>query len=172
MDMDEIVPGVWQGGALDKKIVELMLPTANSASLTRVTQVIDSKPDGIKAILNLCIEYQDTLPADDLMVYKWLPIPKEPKFPGIEWLEGSVEFIEYCKKLSWPILVHCATGFYRASLVVTGYLMKTEKLSPEDALTKLKSKRKVSEFYDEYQKGLQTYFIFLKNAPDKSYHTQ
>ncbi|KAL2610871.1 hypothetical protein R1flu_022563 [Riccia fluitans] len=55
----------------------------------------------------------------------------------LDHLEASMDFIEKGRK-NGRVLVHCLAGVSRSAAVILAYLMRTERLSVEDALTSLR----------------------------------
>eukprot|EP00268_Persea_americana_P014629 TRINITY_DN16548_c0_g1_i1.p1 TRINITY_DN16548_c0_g1~~TRINITY_DN16548_c0_g1_i1.p1 ORF type:complete len:355 (-),score=52.56 TRINITY_DN16548_c0_g1_i1:330-1394(-) len=56
----------------------------------------------------------------------------------LDYLDVCLDFIDESRKEGGSVLVHCFAGVSRSAAVITAYLMKTERLSQEDALESLR----------------------------------
>ncbi|KAJ1395070.1 Tyrosine specific protein phosphatases domain [Sesbania bispinosa] len=56
----------------------------------------------------------------------------------LDYLEVCIDFIDRSRKEGGSVLVHCFAGVSRSAAVITAYLMRTERLSQEDALESLR----------------------------------
>lgn len=74
----------------------------------------------------------------------WLPIHDRPPFPGLDWLEMAVDFIEFAHaKMGWSTMVHCVAGLSRSAMCMTAYLMCRDGLTAEQAINKILLKRPI-----------------------------
>ena len=93
---------------------------------------------GIKSILTLTI---DPLPAeltrDFDIVMGHVPM-QDHQPPSIDALARAVEFIEEQLAAGRAVLVHCLAGEGRTGCVVAAYLVKTEGLSADEAMAKVR----------------------------------
>ncbi|KAJ3427496.1 dual specificity protein phosphatase [Anaeramoeba flamelloides] len=83
------------------------------------------------------VEYPD-------IITKNLPIWDDPEWDLLSVLEECFDFIDKAIKSDGNVLVHCYAGISRSAAVVIGYLMKTKKMSYDDAYLFVKKKRPVA----------------------------
>lgn len=140
MDMSQLDVGLWQGGMPQQS------PT-------------DEWPQPITAVLNLQEEHLDNWPSQ-VLAGLWLPITDGPPAPSLDWLNQAVDFIERSRARGLCVLVHCAAGVSRSSLVTVAWAMKTKHLNRDKAMEFVASKRPVAHpnpaFWDrlaEYEKA-------------------
>ena len=93
----------------------------------------------ITHIINITKEHPNKFPDD--VVYLRLAIEDEKKSNLARHFEETCEFITKALKKSGAVLVHCNLGVSRSSTVVLAYMMKTNHISLQDALTFLRSRR-------------------------------
>ncbi|KAM7269992.1 hypothetical protein ACFE04_029206 [Oxalis oulophora] len=67
-----------------------------------------------------------------------MPIRDMERENLLDYLDVCLDFIETSRKQGSAVLVHCFAGVSRSAAIVTAYLMRTEKLSQEDALESLR----------------------------------
>jgi hypothetical protein len=70
--------------------------------------------------------------------------------------EEAITFINYARKFG-NVLVHCFAGISRSASIVIAYLMKTEKMSYEEALRLCERKRDITCPNDGFIKQLKNY---------------
>lgn len=92
----------------------------------------------VDAVLNLRAESQISLNCKATL---WMPIWDKPEFPGIDWLDTAVKYLESNNDRGWETYVHCNLGVSRSGMVMSAYVMKKENLKLEDAWFMLNEKR-------------------------------
>jgi len=83
------------------------------------------KEQGIKAIMNLCLEIEELAKLEEehgFEVY-YLPIMDEG-FPELEELNKGLDWLDECIYLGKKVLVHCRHGIGRTGTVVFSYLLR------------------------------------------------
>ena len=90
----------------------------------------------------------------------WMPIHDRPPFPGCEWLDMCVDFIIFCRKKGWSLIVHCVAGMSRSAMVMIAFYMKDQNLTVEKAVAKVLAKRPV-EPDPSFVEGLYEYKDYL-----------
>lgn len=68
----------------------------------------------------------------------------------LKYMESTkvLEKIHECRMASKPVLVHCHAGIQRSATIVACYLIKYYKITPEEAIRFIQSKRPIA-FYHE-----------------------
>jgi hypothetical protein len=112
--------------------------------------ILSAPPEGIRAVLNVC-ETEDPY---NVEVHRWEPIADLGPAPGIDWLRSQVEFIDRQRKAGLPVYVHCRAGVNRSAMVVVAYLMWRDRLTREEALAVIRSKRPRIAPFEVYQRYL------------------
>ena len=79
---------------------------------------------------------------EDKLVYKRLPVLDVCETNISEIFQEAFEFIEQVKSRNGKVLIHCQAGVSRSATITTAYLMKTENISMDNALNKVKKTRK------------------------------
>lgn len=84
----------------------------------------------------------------------------------LQYFEKTFKFIDDARKKGGRVLVHCNAGISRAGTMVTGYVMKTQKLSMSQAMTFAQSKRRMNPIdpNEGFLKQLKKYEEMLKAA--------
>ncbi len=112
--------------------------------------ILSEPPDGIRAVLNVG-ETRDPYSA---IVHRWEPIPDLGPAPSLDWLRSQVAFIDQQRKAGRPVYVHCRAGVNRSAMVVAAYLMWRDRLTRDEALAVLRSKRRRIMPFEVYQEYL------------------
>lgn len=113
----------------------------------------------VDAVLNLRAESQLTLNATATL---WMPIWDRPPFPGIDYLDTAVRFLESNYERGWETYVHCNLGVSRSSMVVIAFIMKQQRLKVEKAWALYNEKRPAWP-NSEFQIGLFSWENYLKD---------
>jgi protein-tyrosine phosphatase len=132
VDITEIVPGLWQGADPGKEL-----------------------PSNIGVVVNLACECPIKVYHENMVGVLWMPT-QDGTYPGAAWLDCIVRYI-IAAKASQTVLVHCVAGRSRSTLVVAAYLMATQKISADAALTIIHEKRPIICPAPEYLKALHEY---------------
>ncbi|KAL1915323.1 uncharacterized protein VTP21DRAFT_6781 [Calcarisporiella thermophila] len=82
-------------------------------------------------------------PFPELFSYKKIDIEDVPESNILEHLEDTYVFIESAIKAEGTVLVHCMAGISRSATVVIAYLMKSQKLTLEEAYDTVRAARSV-----------------------------
>ena len=61
--------------------------------------------------------------------------------PEFDDLISSVDFIHQRLENNEPVMVHCLAGLGRTGTILACYLVKYEKMSGDDAITKIRKER-------------------------------
>ena len=110
MDYNKIEDGLYQGGMLGRV------------------------PSEINAIINLRSEVNDKLDPGQVRAYVWLPIDDVDFWPGDTWLDTAADILASLRYFGLNVLVHCAAGISRASMVVCGYLIRHRGMTFDQAM--------------------------------------
>jgi predicted protein tyrosine phosphatase len=96
----------------------------------------------IVAIVNCCYSLPNIFPTT--LAYKNVRIDDSLDAPLMDYIPSTIKFIEeYMKQGS--VLVHCMAGISRSVSVVIAFLMKSQQLTYDDALTLVKTRRSVAK---------------------------
>jgi protein-tyrosine phosphatase len=133
MDYNEIEPGLYQG--------------------SRFTDL----PPEINAIVNLRSMVPDNIDPSRVKAYAWFPIPDIQQWPGDNWLEMVVDTIANFRHNNLNVLVHCAAGISRASMVVCGYLIRHRGMTYQQAMDRIGQRRPVAHPNATFVEGLKGY---------------
>jgi len=74
-----------------------------------------------------------------------IPAHDYPDYPITQHFEEANEFIDINRKSGKSVYVFCAAGVSRSPTFVIAYLMKTMKMTVDDAINLVKSRRKMIE---------------------------
>jgi protein-tyrosine phosphatase len=88
--------------------------------------------EGITAVVNLRLEYQDFFGPPLPLAYLWLPVVDFTN-PSMEQLLLGTQFIETAVKTGGRVLVHCRLGVGRSPTMAAAYLVRTG-LSVDEAV--------------------------------------
>jgi protein-tyrosine phosphatase len=102
--------------------------------------------NGIKAMLTSAVEANFTPDNSVTPNYLKLPAMDYPAFSLEPYLEQAADFINLSMSLT-NVLVHCMAGVSRSVSFVIAYLMKYRKMTFEDALILMRSRRSVVKIY-------------------------
>ncbi|KAH9520257.1 dual specificity phosphatase 19 [Bulinus truncatus] len=94
---------------------------------------------GVTHILNVASGIENLFP--DLFTYLSLEFRDLPEFPIIQGFQKAINFIDDARKANGCVLVHCNAGISRSAAVVMAYLIKTERMTVNEAFSFLRSKR-------------------------------
>jgi ADP-ribosyl-[dinitrogen reductase] hydrolase len=118
---------------------------------------IDRLPAEINAVVNVCFEFTDKLDPNKVRAYAWLPIWDEQKWPGDGWLDMAADVVASFRHAGLNVLVHCAGGVSRSTLVVCGYLIRHRGMTYDQAMEFVTAKRPVANPNDTFKQGLKEY---------------
>ena len=114
----------------------------------------------INYVLNCAIECRNNLPKNIKELH--LKIRDLENFEIVDFFESANEFINKCKNMGENCLVHCKLGISRSAAVVIAYLIKYYKVSTDEAVDFVKSKRTSIKPNDGFMRQLYTYEKMLK----------
>jgi len=83
--------------------------------------------------------------------------------PTIVEIDSTINFIKNEIEAKRPVLVHCAAGKGRTGTILGAYLLKKERLSAKDAITRIRNLRPGSIQTDSQEKSLYEYENYLKD---------
>lgn len=147
-DISLIEPGLYQGAGLAHS-------QESNGSLT------DIVPEPITAVVDLQQEHEDLIiPSPRMKSLLWFPIP-DAEFPGVTWLDSVVTAVLALRAMGCDVLVHCAAGVSRSSLVTCAVLMDRHKIGCEEALAIVRKGRPVASPNSSFMEGLKKYEEYL-----------
>ena len=82
--------------------------------------------------------------------------------PDLDVLIKTIDYMDNHIEHHKPVLIHCNGGHGRTGTLVTGYLMKKENVSLEEALIKVKKLRKKIPHKHRQQEVLKKYESYLQ----------
>lgn len=120
-------------------------------------------PPGIDAIVNLTepSEKAFRLPQGRFVRMMFAPIP-DRDFPGIKWLDATVETILEWWNRGLSVLIHCTAGISRSVMVMAAVFMKLHMSTRDGALEVIARERPVLNPNRSFLMGLQQYENFLR----------
>jgi protein-tyrosine phosphatase len=148
--MQEIIPGPWLGSQealYDEKLLErndithivTVMPTFINKLGIRTTQLSSEVHQYYDSKLSRLI-----IPADDISTQNML-----------QYFPRSTEFILHALCDGGCVLVHCLAGASRSPTVVAAFLMKVYRLTPSQAVAKIRESRPlvrpIVSFFDQLQ---------------------
>ena len=112
---------------------------AGSAIPTSKEEVNWLQQEGVKSIVTIREEPLDDDWIDDI---EYLHIhSNDMGVPEFDDLISSVDFIHRQLENNKPVMVHCLAGLGRTGTILACYLIKYEKMSADDAITKIRKER-------------------------------
>ena len=112
---------------------------AGSAIRTSKEEIDWLKEEGVKSIVTIREEPLDDDWIDDI---EYLHIhSNDMGVPEFDDLIFSVDFIHRRLENNEPVMVHCLAGLGRTGTILACYLIKYEKMSADDAITKIRKER-------------------------------
>ncbi len=135
MDFDEIVDGLYLGGAL-------------SAALWQAL-----REQGVTVCLSLRSEEMDDFGAVEPEAFLWLPTV-DGTAVGTTRLLLAADFIHSALSTGQRVFVHCAAGVGRSPMACAAYLMKHRRMSLHDALSLIEDRRPWVALNRRQQEGL------------------
>jgi atypical dual specificity phosphatase len=117
---------------IEKKLAGSAIPTSKE-------EVDWLKEEGVKSIVTIREEPLDDDWIDDI---EYLHIhSNDMGVPEFDDLISSVDFIHRQLENNKPVMVHCLAGLGRTGTILACYLIKYEKISADDAITKIRKER-------------------------------
>jgi len=117
---------------IEKKLAGSAIPTSKE-------EVDWLKEEGVKSIVTIREEPLDDDWIDDI---EYLHIhSNDMGVPEFNDLIFSVDFIHRRLENNEPVMVHCLAGLGRTGTILACYLIKYEKISADDAITKIRKER-------------------------------
>ena len=117
---------------IEKKLAGSAIPTSKE-------EVDWLKEEGVKSIVTIREEPLDDDWIDDI---EYLHIhSNDMGVPEFDDLIFSVDFIHRRLENNKPVMVHCLAGLGRTGTILACYLIKYEKISADDAITKIRKER-------------------------------
>jgi protein-tyrosine phosphatase len=111
-------------------------------------------PDGVSAVLNLCLAsemaqvlqyYPSPFLVPGIREYAWRPIEDNYRnLPSTLWLHETAGILDSWRQQGRVVVVHCAAGVSRSTVVVAAHLVRRYGMSSGDALALVKRQRKVT----------------------------
>lgn len=96
-----------------------------------------------------------------------IQVEDHPRENLLQHFERTNTFIEDAHRGDGAVIVHCAMGVSRSATVVCAYLMKTQSLSPEEALDMIRKSRPPCTPNEGFMGQLEVYHRMLKVASEE-----
>jgi hypothetical protein len=125
-------------------------------------------PPGIDCVVNLAMGDEPAFrhPAGSFVGYLHAPVSDGP-FRGLPWLRSVVAAVNGWRRNGWAVLVHCAAGVSRSSLVTCACLMEDRRLSAADALALVRAQHPQAQPNPNFLRALREYETSLGiGSPD------
>jgi protein phosphatase slingshot len=97
--------------------------------------------NGVRAVLNMAIEISNFFEGD--FGYMHVMIHDEPHENILQYFDRTYRFIKKTTDAGGSVFVHCKMGVSRSATAVVAYAMKENNWSVEDAVSYVRSKRKI-----------------------------
>jgi protein-tyrosine phosphatase len=137
LDITQIEDGLWQGGYPGKEL-----------------------PKEIHIVVNLSSERPPESYHEELKGLLWMPTP-DGIYPGLLWLDTIVDYVNAARQDKQNVLVHCLAGRSRSTLIVAAYLMRSKRLTVDEALALIRTQRPVIGPASVYLTALQEYAKYI-----------
>jgi protein-tyrosine phosphatase len=85
----------------------------------------------------------------------------------LNWLRSQVAFVDEQRKAGLPVYVHCRAGVNRSVTVVAAYLMWRDRLSRDQALALIQSKRPRAGPFEVYREYLSEWEKSLASSKER-----
>lgn len=153
---DQILPGIWLGDASASRDLDHL----RAANIGYILNITETEPNSF----------------EDQIKYLKVPVPDYDNTNLLVFFEVCCDFIASAGKQEVlekkGVLVHCAAGVSRSCTVLVAYLMKHYEWSLQDALAKVKAKRRIVNpnpgflsQLEEWQQYLQSGTLPSTNPP-------
>ncbi|ELP94682.1 dual specificity protein phosphatase, putative [Entamoeba invadens IP1] len=118
----------------------------------------------IKWILSVC----DVVPFYQRKYrYKTINVLDMPETNILEYFDEGTSFLEEAQKKGENVLVHCMAGVSRSASIIVAYIMKTKKLSRDQAITYVRTKRPIIQPNNGFMSQLYQYQMILENIENE-----
>jgi hypothetical protein len=151
---------------IDTELEKESYPETNYTAIEEglcVGGMLSKPPPDVRAVLNVC-ETKDPYVAE---VHRWEPIPDLGPAPELNWLRSQVAFVDEQRKAGLPVYVHCRAGVNRSVTVVAAYLMWRDRLSRDQALALIQSKRPRAGPFEVYREYLSEWEKSLASSKER-----
>lgn len=90
--------------------------------------------------------------------YHFMPVP-DGAAPKVDQFQKFLGFVMRHRAMKMPVAVHCEAGMGRTGTAIAGYLIMTEKLTPEEAVERVRLVRPGAVESLEQMKFLQELYV-------------